>query len=212
MNDFEYTSYRSKKHSEIIGDNKLTEALFNEYLAAVKEPDLNEFLKHQRDQFIQALDKDAATPQWCNLWDFTKEAQYALNTGNVNCIATAFFAVGKAVEALQHPDSNTMVELYEAKVRTMNQDAPLIEKNSKNGFLKQCVEIMATRIWEGDKKQTIKVTTACEMVWPKLVDLAEEYKIPDDCYPDRAAGLKDWVRPVAPEYARRGGRPKKEKK
>ena len=179
MNVFEYTSYISAKHSEIIGANKLTEALVNEYMDAIENPDLDDFIQHQRDQFLQAHEKDALKPELYELLNSTQDADHELKTGNPNSIATAFLALGKAVEALEHPDSNTMRDLYNAKTRTMKQDAPLREKNIYNRFLKRCVENMANRIWEGDKKQTIKVTTACELVWPKLVDLAKEYKIPD---------------------------------
>lgn len=70
---------------------------------------------------------------------------------------------------------------------------------------KEVAKHVAKKLWEEDKDKKIKVT---EMATAVYVELQKCYLA--DQLTDQAVSLKDWIRDIAPEYARKGGRPKNE--
>lgn len=209
MSDFKYQSYDSAKMDQIIGDRKLTEDLYLEYRAATEKPDLQDFINHQIEQCRGAADAGDSDMRWFDMVDAIKKAELAIHNGDPSGIAVAFFDMGRKAERLKHPSDDEISEFMQVRFEKSKRELPLKLKNSKIRFLKGCAEIIARRIWEKDAKQEIKLIDACEKVWPELIDVAEHYNVPRDYYPNDAAGLKPWLRPLAPEYARKGGRPKK---
>lgn len=212
MSDFKYQSYDSAKMDQIIGDRDLTEDLYLEYKKATENPDLADFLNHHRGEVEKAEYAGILDRRIGDLRNAINRAALALQNGDTASIASAFFSMGEKAEKLNHPPEDEMSELYRAQLEKMKSELPIKLRNSKIEFLKGCVEIIARRIWEKDTKQEIKLIDACHEVWPELVDVAEHYNVGWDLYPNEAAGLKPWLRPLAPEYAKRPGAPKKPKK
>lgn len=62
----------------------------------------------------------------------------------------------------------------------------------------------ASNEWVKDTGQSIRIGEMTEKLWTAMVDAGFS-----DALPDRAVGLSDWVRAIAPDYAKRGGRPRK---
>lgn len=62
----------------------------------------------------------------------------------------------------------------------------------------------ASSAWVKDTEQRIRIGEMAENLWTAMVDAGFS-----DALPDKAAGLSDWVRAIAPDYAKRGGRPRK---
>ncbi len=65
-------------------------------------------------------------------------------------------------------------------------------------------QAMAHREWEADTSQVIRIGEMSEKVWSSMIDAGYQ-----DVLPDKQSGLKDWIKPVAPAYATKPGRPKK---
>tara|TARA_R110001599_G_scaffold203973_4_gene401212 strand:- start:1708 stop:2343 length:636 start_codon:yes stop_codon:yes gene_type:complete len=208
---FEYTSFSASKIDEIIGDQKVTEELYQKFRNAVGRPNLIEFCEYQRQQYIQALESGAVDWRWDQFLEMTKGAEAALEDGDISLIATAFYELGKAAEKLRHPDHDEMAELYTAKVDKMRREYPIFKRNLEIDFLKKMSQSIAELAWRDDIDQAIRLSEACEMVWPQLVEMAVRRDM-QDLLPDKASSLRDWLRPIAPDYARKGGRPKKIKK
>lgn len=215
MSNFEYTSFNSAKLSEIIGDQDLTEELWGKYLMAINDPDLNDYLRHQREQFIQALEAEAVDDRWQELWDFTNEAEAALEGGNPSSIARAFFKLGESTQRLQQLRPGEILELCSATLGKMQRERPLIERNSQIRFLKDYAKLIAGRLWSEDSEKQVRISDACAQVWPELVDVGLQHlgkELTEQLLPNDAGSLRPWLRPVAPEYAKKGGRPKNSKK
>ena len=62
----------------------------------------------------------------------------------------------------------------------------------------------ACNAWAKDAAKKIRIGEMAESLWTAMVDAGLS-----DALPDKAAGLSDWVRAIAPDYAKRGGRPRK---
>lgn len=76
--------------------------------------------------------------------------------------------------------------------------------NAQHGLAVGVAQAMAQREWEKDARQAIRIGEMCEKVWSSMIDAGYQ-----DFMPDKQAGLKDWIKPVAPAYATKPGRPKK---
>lgn len=212
MSYFKYQSYDSAKIDQIIGGRDLTEDLYLEYKAATENPDIRDFLNHQIEQCRGAAEAGDSDMRWFDMVDAIKKSELAIHNGDPSGIAVAFFDMGRIAERLKHPSDDEIYELYKARFEKMERELPIKRRNLKIEFLKGCVKIIAGRIWEKDVKQEVKLIDACHQVWPELIKVAQDYNVPGDYYPNDAAGLKPWLRPLAPEYARKGGRPKNSKK
>jgi len=66
------------------------------------------------------------------------------------------------------------------------------------------VETLAIHKWREDQEQIIRVGEMCHLVWNSLCDGHHKNEIPD-----KQEGLREWIKNIAPEYARKGGRPPK---
>lgn len=65
-------------------------------------------------------------------------------------------------------------------------------------------QLIAGELWKRDIDQKIRLGEMAQIVWARLID--EGYK---DTLPNSTNVLNDWIRPVAPSYARKPGPPKK---
>ena len=63
------------------------------------------------------------------------------------------------------------------------------------------VETIAEHLWKEDKEKRIRIGAMCQLVWEYFCESKHlEY------FPNEPAALKDWIKGVAPDYARVGGR------
>ena len=205
---YEYESYSKAKYSEIIGENNLTQELSEVYLAAVREPNLTELLEHQLDQVRKAKKAEVTDYRYSNLEMNTENAAKALDTGNISKIAAAFIDLGKSIESLRHPSHDEMHEMRMALMEKMKSEMPLRHRNIHINFLKSVAQDYALHFWSKDAEQKLRLSDACHKVWQHLVEVADRHNCTKEL-PEKAESLKAWLRPIAPEYARKAGRPKK---
>jgi predicted nucleic acid-binding protein len=91
----------------------------------------------------------------------------------------------------------------------------LKEKNDKKKLAIEHVKKAAQKLWKQNPYKKVRVGEMAEIVWAKIHD--EQDKKTDDIFfesrakiidqlPDRASGLKSWLRDIAPAEARKPGR------
>lgn len=169
--------------------------------------ELREFLDHQLSQCEAAEEEGDDDPRWKSLHYCANKARGAVKVGDSAAIVMAFYALGKAVEAFDHPDKREYLEqiqtLYRKQLADEKRKFPTYRKQAA---IEACRNI-AARIWASDYTQEIRLADMCERIYKMMLDQgAGEY------LPGESQGLKQWIRPVAPDYARRPGRPKKNPK
>lgn len=82
--------------------------------------------------------------------------------------------------------------------------SPLIAQNRAKEELVAIAQEVASEHWRCDVKNEIRIGVMAEKVYRALV--ADGYS---ELLPGTADRIKEWIKPVAPEYARKGGRRKK---
>ena len=207
MSKHEYKSYQDQ-WLEDTKDERHSKDYVARYLQVCNEPDLHEFLRHQWHQFVQAVESDAIDDRWEHLREATVSAEQALETGNHNALATAFYSLGCAAESLQHPSQEESLDRLKAQLDKMHREFPLKKRQLQKELLQGMAKIIAERVWRNDEDQEIRLTDACHHVWPELVEVAHDRGF-EDALPDKPESLKPWLREFAPDYARKAGPPRK---
>jgi len=66
-------------------------------------------------------------------------------------------------------------------------------------------------LWDRDELKQIRLGEMCEEVYSHLYTMFSGDDLADyqTALPDLPQGLKPWLREIAPDYARKGGAPKK---
>lgn len=82
--------------------------------------------------------------------------------------------------------------------------APLMKVNAEKEALANRARSLASKLWAEDKAQVIRITQMAANVYAEL-----HGRDGLDALPANQETIKDWIKAVAPSYARKGGKPKK---
>lgn len=80
----------------------------------------------------------------------------------------------------------------------------LIELNAEKGAARERAKAIASEAWQDDTAQTIRLGDMAERVYRALVEQGFTKTLPGT-----VERIKEWIKPVAPDYARKGGRRRK---
>ena len=208
MSQYKYQSFDDAILIDLLKDGELTGLIYEKYTKATRTFTIEKFIAHQKEQFKMADLTDSLDERWHALSAATIVCEEKHQTKNINEIPHAFLKMGEAIERLNHPTHGVMIELNQALLEKKTRDMGFLIAENSRKFLVQVAKVMARRIWKDDLSQKIRITEACDKVWPELVDVADEYGKRDQL-PDNANSLKAWLKPIAPAYAQTAGRPKK---
>ena len=195
------------KHRDTLEANKAVDLLDE-----LKKPDLTEFALHYLKEgqrairFEQQNGKAEADPRWGKLADTATEALVATTTEDPREIASAFYHLGQSSERLFHPSIDERSEHSAAYIEKLKSEMPLKVLALKRDYLKEVIQDKALERWETDTEKDFRLADMCKLLLPEAQDIAREI---DTEVPTKADTLKPWLRKVAPEYAKKQGRPKK---
>lgn len=98
--------------------------------------------------------------------------------------------------------SKIVLEAFKTKTNQSKMSGLSILNKGKAAARERAKEIASER-WNKDTEHKIRLGQMADLVWKVLVD--EGYT---DYLPNTAVSIKIWIKPVAPTYACKGGRPK----
>lgn len=82
--------------------------------------------------------------------------------------------------------------------------SPLARKNKdKENIIRRACEL-AQELWRADEEQKVRISDMADIVYSKLAGEGMSEHLPDTI-----ERVKEWLKPVAPSYARKGGRARK---
>lgn len=190
--------------------NQLSQSLIDiKFERLIKDPPLIDYLEHQESQYSLAVKNDRIVDaRWRALNDTTISLRRALIDGRNSEIAMKLVAIGRAIEALQHPPRHMQIKMFKALESKQKSERPFKIKQERLRILKVCARSFAITRWSEDINKALRMMDMCHEVWPELVEISDALNF-KDVLPDRAELLKSWIRPVAPDWAKKGGAPKK---
>jgi len=175
----------------------------------VKCPALPEFIDHHLEELRKAYRAGLIEDhRWDKLQDCVTNAIEALKMADVAAIAKAFYDLGRAREEVDHHNSEDMIDLYETKIKSLKREAPLFRLNLGKKHLKETAQYMAEKEWEKDTRQEIRLGSMCKKVYSIIFNEVRGDDL-EKALPREPMGLKEWLRPIAPSWAKKGGRPRK---
>lgn len=125
----------------------------------------------------------------------SKEFLDALDSGDLDRICISAFTLGVVKGVRDHINEIRHGILAAQSNKAINDPKKTVILKAKE---------IAKLKWKNDQSQKIKIGEMCEIIWASLIDEGCQ-----DLLPDNPSGLKPWLRPVAPDYAKKGGRPTK---
>ena len=131
----------------------------------------------------------------------------AMHSGTTKQIADSCFELGRAVEKWTYLQDERYNQMAQAFIEKARKEQPLRNKVTSGEFVKELAQGIAQEVWERDAGQSLYLALACDQTWPILKELAEKLGY-GKYLPKSRETLKRWLRPEAPAYATRAGRPK----
>ena len=180
------------------------------YIKACHQPDMQEFIGHQFAECKRAAEAGAHDERWQALEDAAEAARAALEGDSQLSAPMAWVSLGEAIERLAWVSLGEAIErlswppdkvrVYELEHAELKRQMP---NRMKQAFIRTISEYAQSQ-WRRDVDQQIRLGDMCELVWSEIA--STEYR---DKLPDQPQGLRPWLKPVAPEYAKKPGRPRK---
>lgn len=181
-------------------------------------------IKHEENQLVEHSPDDHFATEWESLARTLNSAKETLNTNDANRIACAFYWLGIASSKLdsEKSDNNYQIAVLDSHIARIKSNLPLEKKKIAGQMVKGIAIKFANIYWKenennGEHEQP-RISEAAEYIQQTIKDifLSEPYKweIEGSGYeiPEDIAIIKKWLRPTAPAWAKKGGRPSKKTK
>lgn len=164
-------------------------------------------LKDCAQESQQAFDMGDHRSEWMQLLELVENARKQWSSRNMARSCEAFFLLGQMCGELSLP-ADLFKRGLEALIAEDKRIRPLVMRNISAECCRELAQDLATRQWARDDNKSIRLAEMCEIIWAQVIGLAldEDFMA---ALPDKPSGLKPWLRAVAPDYARKGGAPKK---
>lgn len=98
-------------------------------------------------------------------------------------------------------------EVYIESIKNMEVGRNLVKsprgKSKSKENAQGAARTLATYFWKNDLQQEIRIKEMCVIVYGELLHTEHKDQLPDQC-----PSIKEWIKDVAPSYAREAGRPK----
>ncbi len=176
------------------------------------KPDAHKIVEYLQQQINQRQTIETDRPEWEWLVRDLEYAECSLAKGDMHAACSAFYQVGILAAMFGDVTTKQRNFLFELAMEALARRWPLDERNSYKKVVKKFAQQIAKRNWEADTDRNIRIGEMTQIVWAELVDEkipADTRNIIMEALPNSADGLRKWLSPVAPDYAKKSGRPSK---
>jgi hypothetical protein len=141
-------------------------------------------------------DAEAFVDEGFKLFHAARNADTA--DGAVSYLAMAFGQLAAAIVCMGVSDFRNIAEQQASRMR------PLAKIQEAKSATIERAQAIASELWQADTAQEIRIGDMADRVYRALAteDFAESL-------PGSAERIKEWIKPAAPDYARKGGRRRK---
>lgn len=169
------------------------------------DPDIAELLAHlgaELKRTRRQLGRDEAR----HLAGCLEAAGQAFTAGAPAALALRFLLLGMTVQRLGQPvRGDALPPLLESAYAEEVRKLPLRQRNARQQAAREAVQALARDLWAQEEHRALRLAEMCELVWARVLDDGGALA---GSLPNTRDGLKPWLRPVAPESARRPGAPR----
>ena len=178
-------------------------------------------IEHEKNQLTEHTPDDYFTSEWESLTRALTEAKKALESEEVNSIACTFYWLGVASARLdsEKADNEYHIKVLDSHIARTKSNLPFQKKSITAQLVKDIAIGFAKIYWREHESKEIherpRMSDAAEFIHQKIKSAfsSDKYKkeIEGSGYeiPEDLAIIKNWLRPTAPSWAQRRGRPTK---
>ena len=167
---------------------------------------LTSFVTHHQDRLLDTLKTGPLTPQQEATCDALVFAVEALKSRDLFEVASAYLSLGMALADEDYPGKETIISgIYAMRTKMKQEEAREGGKRLARKNLKNDTQAKALKIWEADTDQKIRTGAMYDKIFRTLELAVKDAGIPMPI----ENTVKGWLREIAPEYAKKGGAPKK---
>lgn len=203
-------TWHDKLYEEIVEDKELSEETAIKFFDAYWRFPALEFINFHVDQLPnkESLALDDASTYWNDVSLSSNELFEAVSRKDHDKTVISAYLLGLAIGRLQnHIDGDVLKNCFQAAKEKDDREQPLRDKEIAYSAMKEITQVIAKREWEKDTSKEIRLGEMVQIVWPQLVDVVNGHKGEKYLSTRGAEGIRKWVKEVAPDYAKRGGRP-----
>ncbi len=189
-------------------------SISDEFVLQFKNPtaaDLIEFLLAEIEKAKEA--KTTRSQEWLSMKMHAVKARAALDEGNIEVACFEFYALGHIDARLSHLSAADTEFLLKLASASFARSMSLQRINQSIQTTKTFIQKIALLAWKEDKSHRIR-TAEMERLVRRLMDYViknlenESLRQETLVALPKPPTLKKWLREVAPEYAKKAGRPK----
>lgn len=136
---------------------------------------------------------------------FLLRSMQAAKANEIDYTGHMAFGLGMALSRLLDSKTDELLERYEEADHKRLK--PFREKARIREIIKTAAQGNAEELWSKDTNQEIRIGAMAKKVRPQMVTALDSMGKLDLLPSDEK--IKEWLKPIAPDYARQGGRPKK---
>lgn len=144
---------------------------------------------------------------------FIDKAIEALESGDVRKIAWAFYQMGEMAERARHPLPDEALAQAKLSLVEYRRALPLKIKSGAQASIRKAVQDHAKALWALPEHAETRVAAMAALVEGEVYALLCHLCLRGDRNVPESPSTKtltDWVRDVAPVFAKKAGRPRKE--
>lgn len=144
-------------------------------------------------------------------------SMYHLCTSFLNDAVSGLSHLKNATSSDTHPQIDSLALSFASLATCLTshftwQIAVIEERKGRDARIKKGIHDVAVSVaqsiafkaWEADSEHKIQIGEMCVNTWASMIDIGYRDDLPND-----AEGLRKWIAPIAPKYARLPGRPRK---
>lgn len=173
----------------------------------LKNPEITLLLDHMKHEIASALKAGDERHDWKLLQHHLSQLEKDGINNNTEKVNWHFFEMGRVFSTLE-ANLEELTPLLHKGLHAIQvnhaRNAPLNKRNIRRDAIREEALRIAKIEWNSNKSHSIRLSEMCDIVWSILL----EHKEFMDVLPDNASGLKPWLREVAPNWAKKPGRPK----
>ena len=177
----------------------------------IENPDALKIIWHLLLEAKKARKRADKRPEWGQLLEEAELAVDAFSPLDLHRLCWRFFGLGQLTQRLTDESNEEKIKSTQefleslelaniARKTKFNTDL----RNAMKKFVIEKTRQMAAELWEADIEQEYRIGEMAELVFKHLRSTESAKFV--EFLPKKAASLKLWLKPVAPEYARKPGR------
>lgn len=223
----QYATWEAHRLAAIVGDKDEPQVEdFITFFNEDRSSHLKEFLDFQIAGYQLAINsnyKISRHNEWKRINDLAQHCLLLRDDKDFDGLAMMMLSLGGAIEKIGSPSLDEQIDLGKYKINHLKslESNNLININKLRGVTQSIAQQIASDIWSKDSDKSIRSGEMCELIVQRIFEIesladheitiyfTRHNKKITEYIPKDWSHIKKWIKNETPDYAKKGGAPKK---